>query len=682
MKRFKTTLFPVLSILISSCIYTVSGNQFERISEDVIDECDPLPWENRIYAYDFDVGSDGLIHALYSKPMPPHFTNDLIIYACGTVGNMQKTIIDSDGKHPTITAFIVVDRDRSNKVHICYNAGQRLGEEQFVYRSVQDGVVSERIVVDVNAYHSRMQLDENGWPVFVREFSEGLRFFMPNSATNWRPVNIDTDGIVDARIGDFVYDRERTIYHLLYGDNGCGASYSNSPYHRLWYAVSQKGSDNWNNELVDSSCTLWENEFWVSLVLDKSGMPSIAMYKFNLYNGQHNTGTSLAYWKKVGSAWTNQIIAGVTSSGQNPDHRAGMGVQLASDGDRVFAVFDDSPDHPIDFSGKYGNIVLRYSRDGLSWGNLQQVAGFSAEGYCRVKVFDSKLYIMALGDWHDTKVYFYSYLLNDLSILTNSVPLVGDFDGDGKAGYGIYYPPTGYWQIKRTKEGLWENHFGYDGTEPITGDFDGDDVMDFGCYFPPTGAWYIFKSRDGFWTTNFGYDETDPIQGDFDGDGIDDFGCYFPPSGAWYIYKSHDGFWENHFGYGETQPITGDFDGDGIDDFGCYYPPSGSWYIYKSHDGFWVNSFGYDETLPITGDFDGDGIDDFGCYYPPDGSWYIYKSRGGFWTAQFGYAGTLPVTGDFDGDDLCDFGCFDPNGGYWFMYCSRAGFRTDQSVVY
>ena len=679
MKMCKTTLFPTFFVLISSCICTVLGNQFERISRDVIDECDPLPWKNRIYAYDFDIGSDGLIHAVYSKPMPPNFTNDLIIYASGTAGNMHKTIIDTDGKHPTITAFIVVDRDRNNKVHICYNAGQRLGEEQFVYRSVQDGVISERAVVDVNAYHSRMQLDENGWPVFVREFSEGLRLFIPNSATNWSPVNIDTDGIADARIGDFVYDRERTIYHLLYGDNGCGASYSNSPYHRLWYAVSQKGSGNWNNEMVDDSCTLWENEFWVSLVLDSSGQPCVSMYKFATYNGLHNTGTSLLYSKRVAGIWQSQIIAGAVPGGQYPDHRAGMGVQSVSRGDAVFSFFDDSPDYPIDFAGEYGNIVLRHSMNGSDWDALQQIDGFSAEGYCRTKIFNNNLYLMVLGDFHDTKLYFYAYNLNDVSMLSQTLPVTGDFDGDGQAGCGVYYPPTGAWALQQTTDGLREEHFGYEGTLPVTGDFDGDGKVDVGCYYPPNGGWYLFKSRDGFLSTHFGYGDTVPVVADFDGDGKDDFGCYYPPSGAWDVMKSREGYWHMNFGYGGTYPVTADFDGDGKDDYGCYFPPDGSWYVMKSREGFWHTKFGYGGTLPVTADFDGDGKADFGCYFPPDGSWYVMKSRAGFWHTKFGFGETLPVTDDFDGDGKDDFGCYHPASAMWYLMASREGFSRTQS---
>lgn len=655
--------------------------EFQPLTQYVIDQCDTQPWTRRIYSYDFGVDQHGVVHAVYSKPNEPNYTNDSIIYAYGSPTNMTKVVLCDNGTHSSISTFLQVDTN-NGLIHVCYNMGQEAGAESLMYQIISNNIVYPARTIDPHAWHSRMQLDEFGSPVFVRQDSNKLRIITKGIASPWITTDVTSGVYGTPRLADFVYDKERGVYHILYGDQLCGTTYDGAPYHRLWYLVSEDGGTNWTSELINDSCTLWENEFWVSLVLDDVGSPSVAMYKFNVLNGERNTGTSLLYYKKIKGVWTNQIIAGVMADGQPPAHRAGMGVQMASDRDRVFAVFDDSPDTPIDFDGKYGNIVLRYSRDGLQWDDLQQIAEFSAEGYCRVKISGPKLYIMALGDWHDTKVYFYSYLLNNLSILSNSVPLVGDFDGDGKAGYGIYYAPTGYWQIHRSRAGMWENNFGYDGTEPITGDFDGDGKLDFGCYFPPSGQWYIFKSTGGFWANNFGYEGTTPFTGDFDGDGIMDFGCYYPPSGAWYIFKSRGGFWSNSFGYDGTSPITGDFDGDGIGDFGCYYPPSGAWYIYRSHAGFYANHFGYGGTLPITGDFDGDGITDFGCYYPPSGHWYIYKSKGGFWSTQFGYTGTLPVAADFDGDGLCDFGCFAPDGGYWFLYCSRAGFRVEQSVVY
>jgi len=260
---------------------------------------------------------------------------------------------------------------------------------------------------------------------------------------------------------------------------------------------------------------------------------------------------------------------------------------------------------------------------------------------------------------------------------TGTIPLVGDFDGDGKADFGCYDPaglvsggvqvaPPGSWYIMQSTAGFRTETFGYTGTLPIVGDFDGDGKADFGCYDPagliaggvqlaPPGSWYIMQSTAGFRTETFGYAGTLPIVGDFDGDGKADFGCYDPaglvaggvqlaPPGSWYIMQSTAHFRTETFGYAGTLPIVGDFDGDGKADFGCYDPA---------------------------------GLVAGGVQVAQPGSWYIMQSTALFRTETFGYAGTLPIVGDFDGDGKADFGCYAPSGNNWFLMRSAAGFFTD-----
>jgi len=253
-------------------------------------------------------------------------------------------------------------------------------------------------------------------------------------------------------------------------------------------------------------------------------------------------------------------------------------------------------------------------------------------------------------------------------------PVVGDFDGDGEDGCGVYYAPLGDWKIERSSEGLFLTQFGFDGTLPVVGDFDGDGKDDFGAYFAPGGNWFFFQSTEGFWETQFGFDGTLPVVGDFDGDGEDDFGAYFAPGGNWFFFQSTKGFWETQFGFDGTLPVVGDFDGDGKDDFGCYFAPGGNWFFFQSTEGFRQTQFGFDGTLPVVGDFDGDGKDDFGCYFPPTGDWYFFQSTEGFQHTQFGFDGTLPVVGDFDSDGKDDFGAYYPGSGEWYLFKSTQGF--------
>jgi hypothetical protein len=254
----------------------------------------------------------------------------------------------------------------------------------------------------------------------------------------------------------------------------------------------------------------------------------------------------------------------------------------------------------------------------------------------------------------------------------------GDFDADGLADYGCYYPPGGNWYIMESTRGLVTAQFGFEDTYPITGDFDGDGRTDYGCYYPAGGNWYLSRSSKGFLSTQFGFAGTFPVTGDFDGDGITDYGCYYPPGGDWYLSQSSGGFIYTQFGYDGTVPVTGDFDGDGIADYGCYYAPGGDWYLSKSSGGFTYTQFGYSGTVPVSGDFDGDGTADYGCYYPPGGDWYLSRSTGGFIYQQFGFGGTIPVANDYDGDGQTDIGCYYPPEGDWYIQKSTEGFEHIQ----
>jgi hypothetical protein len=222
--------------------------------------------------------------------------------------------------------------------------------------------------------------------------------------------------------------------------------------------------------------------------------------------------------------------------------------------------------------------------------------------------------------------------------------------------------------------GFWQTQFGYDGTLPVIGDFDGDGVSDVGAYFPPSGKWYLFKSNDGYFETQFGFAGTIPVVGDFDGDGRSDIGAYHPDSGSWYLFKSTEGFSQTLFGYAGTIPAVGDLDGDGRDDLIVYNPAGGTWYAFKSTEGFWETAFGFAGTLPVVGDFDGDGKSDIGVYFPAGGSWYFSQSTEGFWQTTFGYEGTVPVVGDFDGDGRDDPGVYFAPGGNWNIFRSTEGF--------
>jgi len=103
-----------------------------------------------------------------------------------------------------------------------------------------------------------------------------------------------------------------------------------------------------------------------------------------------------------------------------------------------------------------------------------------------------------------------------------------DFDGDGICDYGCYdaagipgLVTPGQWYFMKSKQGFDASvSFGYQGTVPVVGDFDGDGIDDYGCYdaagipgVVAPGQWYFMMSKNGFKNIQFGYRGTVAIGG-------------------------------------------------------------------------------------------------------------------------------------------------------------------------
>jgi serine-aspartate repeat-containing protein C/D/E len=199
------------------------------------------------------------------------------------------------------------------------------------------------------------------------------------------------------------------------------------------------------------------------------------------------------------------------------------------------------------------------------------------------------------------------------------LPVVGDWDGDGKADIGIFGPmwlgdsraaamepglpdaentvsgrmknmppdpidaAIGYRTLKRTAQGQLRadliDHvfqFGEAGDLPVVGDWNGDGVKTIGIF--RDGTWFLDMDGDGRWSPNdlavqFGQAGDIPIVGDWTGDGISKLGVYRQGT---FILDTNN----NHqidatdavFKLGEAndRPAVADFDGDGIDDVAVY----------------------------------------------------------------------------------------------------------------
>ncbi|HMT09890.1 MAG TPA: FG-GAP-like repeat-containing protein, partial [Pyrinomonadaceae bacterium] len=119
------------------------------------------------------------------------------------------------------------------------------------------------------------------------------------------------------------------------------------------------------------------------------------------------------------------------------------------------------------------------------------------------------------------------------------LPVVGDFDGDGRDEIGSF--SRGNWKTRDYAPGAPTSDFrwGLVGDIPTPGDYDGDGITDFAIYRPSRGEWWINQSRDGVFAATFGLDGDIPVPADYDGDGKTDIAIF--RNGEWWQFLSATG---------------------------------------------------------------------------------------------------------------------------------------------
>ncbi|MFI5731909.1 DUF2961 domain-containing protein [Kribbella sp. NPDC051587] len=222
------------------------------------------------------------------------------------------------------------------------------------------------------------------------------------------------------------------------------------------------------------------------------------------------------------------------------------------------------------------------------------------------------------------------------------IPATGDFNGDGRddiitftrgAAADVWVSLSngvdGY--LPATK---WHDHFAVGDEVPMVGDFNGDGKDDIVTFTRGTTHDVYVSLSDGgrfvqdswMWHGDFGWPGELLDVGDFDGDGRDDIVTFTGGTTASVFVALSDGKsflgttwkWHGHFAVGTEIPDVGDYNGDGRDDIATFTRgTAGDVYVATSTgtgftgDGdLWHDFFAPNAEVPGSGDFDGDGLSD------------------------------------------------------------------------
>jgi len=265
----------------------------------------------------------------------------------------------------------------------------------------------------------------------------------------------------------------------------------------------------------------------------------------------------------------------------------------------------------------------------------------------------------------------------------SSIPVAGDFNGDGVSEIGVYI--DGYWFIDINGNGVWDEEdlvakLGYDGDLPVVGDWDGDGKDDIGIFGK---AWpndpRAVKEEPGI------PDVANMIVSVAKPKNIPPIQEH-APLGVRTMTLSERGKQRAdlidhtfHFGKMGDHPIVGDWNGDGICTIGVFR--DGVFHLDQDGDGRWnaaidtALAYGQDGDIPVVGDWNGDGIDEIGVYR--GGKWIVddngnHQLDPSDQVFQLGDWDDLPVTGDWDADGKDDPGVFQPSGDLPIQVSKRA----------
>ena len=253
-------------------------------------------------------------------------------------------------------------------------------------------------------------------------------------------------------------------------------------------------------------------------------------------------------------------------------------------------------------------------------------------------------------------------------------PIYGDWNGDGKTKVGVYN--NGTWLLDYNGNGVWDGptidqaifwSTGQSSDVPVMGDWNGDGKTKIGIY--NNGTWILDYNGNGVWEGP-GVDKTIywstgqagevPVVGDWNGDGKTKIGIHV--NGTWILEYNGNYAWDGtgvdkliYFGGPGYRPMVGDWNGSGWTKVGAYHV-NGTWALDYNGNFVWdgtsidkLTFFGGPEWTPVVGDWSASGTTKIGAY--TNGQWALDYNGNFGWELppdklfSFGAAGQTPIVG-------------------------------------
>jgi hypothetical protein len=230
---------------------------------------------------------------------------------------------------------------------------------------------------------------------------------------------------------------------------------------------------------------------------------------------------------------------------------------------------------------------------------------------------------------------------HDFFAVGNEIPLVGDFNGDGRDDIVTFTRGTTgdvYVALSNGSSFVgnsvrWHASFAFGSEIPAVGDFNGDGRDDIATFTRQNTADVFVALSNGSsfvgngvrWHDVFAINWDIPMVGDFNGDGRDDIAAFTRGAAADVLVALSSGsafgartLWHSFFALGAETPLVGDFNGDGRDDIACFTKGSTADVFVATSNGssfvgqgvVWHSAFGFTTEVVGGGDFTGDGRDD------------------------------------------------------------------------